>query len=478
MMHVNVRGLRSTLRRWLSVASLWGVYGAIAHAQDSVAASPPSVPSLPIAPLPASPLPSAGPRVVPPKLPLLLVVEDTSISDSLRTIIERDWTFGDRLDVIVLDSASRGQMGAFARDSSATETSTTDSILAAARQFNAAFVVRVRRRPNSISASVFDVAKGTRLRRMTMETLWDDFGMIPRIEAHRLADQVEAWVTGVPGIAATRIAYVLDDVIHVIDSDGANDYPVTTGGVSLSPAWHPRGTALVYSDLTDAGTQIVKIDLVTGQHQVFTASKRGLNITPVFTPRGDSIVYASASVRGSRLMIASASGKGKARVIPMQSAALFHDIAAPVFSPDGKRIAFVASSPLYPQVYTMDRNGAHVKRLVPPSPNLRNERTAPDWSPDGSTIIYQQQNRKFQVWAAHLAGGIADTVTRITDQAENEDPAWAPDSRHIVLTSNRGGEKELWVLDTYTGRWRQLTSTPGARLASWSPRLGWHGGTP
>jgi TolB protein len=155
----------------------------------------------------------------------------------------------------------------------------------------------------------------------------------------------------------------------------------------------------------------------------------------------------------------------------MQFANKMRDVASPVFSPDGKRLAFVASSPLYPQIYTMDVRGTNVKRLVPPTAKLRNERTAPDWSPDGSTITYQQQNKKFQVWMAHLNGRVADTVTRITNQWENEDPAWAPDGRHIVLTSNRGGDKQLWILDLISGRWRQLTTNAGARLASWSPWL-------
>ena len=61
---------------------------------------------------------------------------------------------------------------------------------------------------------------------------------------------------------------------------------------------------------------------------------------------------------------------------------------------------------------------------------------------------------------------------QLTTDGENEDPSWAPDARHIVMTSTRGGDKQLWVLDTESGRFRQLTHSAGARLASWSPLLG------
>ena len=147
------------------------------------------------------------------------------------------------------------------------------------------------------------------------------------------------------------------------------------------------------------------------------------------------------------------------------------DMAEPSFSPDGRNVAFVSSRPLYPQIYTMRINGQHIQRLVPYTPGLRNERTAPDWSPDGTMIVYQQQNHKFQIWIAQLHNGVASTTTRLTSDAENRDPSWAPDGRHLVLTSTRGGEQELWILDIISGRWRQLTNSVGARLAAWSPRL-------
>jgi len=50
-------------------------------------------------------------------------------------------------------------------------------------------------------------------------------------------------------------------------------------------------------------------------------------------------------------------------------------------------------------------------------------------------------------------------------------PSWAPDARHLVFTSSRSGVKQLWVLDTESGRLRQLTSGGAARMGAWSPRL-------
>ena len=59
----------------------------------------------------------------------------------------------------------------------------------------------------------------------------------------------------------------------------------------------------------------------------------------------------------------------------------------------------------------------------------------------------------------------------ITNDGRNGDPSWAPDSRHVVLTSNRSGTRQLWIVDVESGRARQLTRGASARLSAWSPRL-------
>ena len=84
-------------------------------------------------------------------------------------------------------------------------------------------------------------------------------------------------------------------------------------------------------------------------------------------------------------------------------------------------------------------------------------------------IAYQQQNGDFQVWVVNRAD---HSVRRLTTKGENEDPSWAPDARHMALTSNRGGAKAIWVLDVQTGHFRQLTAAGDARLAAWSGQIG------
>jgi len=147
------------------------------------------------------------------------------------------------------------------------------------------------------------------------------------------------------------------------------------------------------------------------------------------------------------------------------------ETTSPSFSPDGKQIVFMSPVPLTPQLYTMNVDGTGLRLLTPIVPGKRSYRTGPEWSPNGDEIAYQQQSGDFQVWAIRLKDRV---MTQLTNEGENEDPAWAPDGRHLSITRRLGaiGEaRNIWILDRQTGRLRQLTQNGDARLSDWSTWL-------
>lgn len=377
--------------------------------------------------------------------------------DSVRAIMRRDFDFSDRVRVattanliggpIPLENAGASDYARFGR-------------------IGASYVISARADNGVLAVTMFDV-RGMRVAHQKSYPLSGGPASPPaRATIHAASDDVVEWITGERGIAESRVAYVQGGKLRVVDSDGANDHAVTLGGDAMSPQWHPSGRALVYSDFGDAGTQIAQVNLQSGRTSLLKATPRGLNITPAFTRDGNSIVYGSGGEQPAELVIASASNKGSARKI---GAGNLSEQSSPTFSPDGHRVAFISPSPKTPQIYTMNVDGSDIQQLTPSVAGVRSYRTGPDWSPDGSKIAYEQQNGDFQVWMINVAD---KKMRRLTSIGENEDPSWAPDSRHIVLTTTRHRAKYLWVMDTKSGRMRQLTKLDGARLAAWSPFLG------
>jgi TolB protein len=121
-------------------------------------------------------------------------------------------------------------------------------------------------------------------------------------------------------------------------------------------------------------------------------------------------------------------------------------------------------------VYISDADGTNPQLLTADKLGDQNYRANPDWSPDGRFIAYQAQQTdgRFQLNTISLQDR---SVKQHTSEGSNEDASWAPDSRHLIFSSTRTGPKQLFVIDTESGRWRQLTRNGGVRLPAWSPPL-------
>jgi tol-pal system beta propeller repeat protein TolB len=405
------------------------------------------------------------------KLPRIPANRDQAIHDSLSTLLARRARAtgqGLRADSAIRDSLARdaarprpmkhpgervtARESAARRDSLSRELDRRDSLLLATAALDTT-------RYDSVFARI--TARDSAVR--------DSVDRERRFAIHGVSDEVERWITGTRGIAATRIAFIEGKTLKIVDSDGANERALPTPGAALSPSWHPSGRSIVYVDADDRGTRVAQIDLRTMKSQFVPASNRGLNITPVYTKDGKNIVWASGGDAPAELYLASALGDDSAAV-PFVGRTGF-ETTSPSFSPDGKQMVFMSPRPLTPQLFTMNVDGTGLRPLTPVVPGKRSYRTGPDWSPAGDEVAFQQQNGDFQVWTI----GLKDRVMhQLTNEGENEDPSWAPDGRHLSITRRIGAigdQRNIWVLDEKTGRLRQLTDSGDARLSDWSPRL-------
>lgn len=128
--------------------------------------------------------------------------------------------------------------------------------------------------------------------------------------------------------------------------------------------------------------------------------------------------------------------------------------AAP--SPDGKRIVFSAQGALW----IMPFSGGKATRITP----WTMEPTAPVWSPDGSSIVFQNYTTEgnYHLWS--IAPNGADARELTSGPHDDREPAWSPDGKTVVFSSDRGGggQYKIWALDLAGGGLRQLTQGEGA----------------
>ncbi|MBL0172641.1 MAG: PD40 domain-containing protein [Gemmatimonadaceae bacterium] len=283
-----------------------------------------------------------------------------------------------------------------------------------------------------------------------------------RMAVHGISDGIVEWITGQRGIAQTRIAFTRDGRVWTIDSDGANVIPVTPSGMSAQ--WVPSGRALVYSVLDGGRNPLMFVDLTTGAQRVLASAPNSNDISPAISPDGRTVIFARVGENGTDMYAVPIEGGAPRRITSGRGRASLQ----PSFSPDGQRIVFMSDRSGPSDVYISDVDGTNAEVLNASTYGDRNNRTGPDWSPDGRLIAFQSLNgNSKQIMTINLRD---QSMRSVASEGRNEDPSWAPDSRHLVFTSDRSGVRQLWVVDVESGRTRQLKTGSAARLAAWSPR--------
>ena len=132
-------------------------------------------------------------------------------------------------------------------------------------KFGAVLLVRMTPTSQGMHVAAYDVARGQLLQ--SDHFLFDKRDRDWRFAIHGVSDQIEQWVFGKRGIAQTRIAYIANSELKIVDSDGAETRAITTGRGALSPAWSPTGESVVYTVLGNTGTQVEELDVRAALHE-------------------------------------------------------------------------------------------------------------------------------------------------------------------------------------------------------------------
>ena len=160
------------------------------------------------------------------------------------------------------------------------------------------------------------------------------------------------------------------------------------------------------------------------------------------------------------------------------------DDLAPVWSPDGRHIAFVSlrdslagkwnlgSSAIYIADFDPDTGvgGNEVVRLT----EMEGNNGWPTWSPNGRRVAFEsERSGNWDIWVINVDG---TGLVNLTNSPEDERyPAWSPDGKKMAFTSKRTGNYDVYVLDVQqalggTAQAVNLTQNPARdRYAMWSP---------
>ncbi len=261
-----------------------------------------------------------------------------------------------------------------------------------------------------------------------------------RAAVHALADSIAKALTGLPGIAQSKVAFKVETgrargEVYIADYDGSGAQAVTADhAIVASPCWAGRGV-LVYASYKLGPLYIFSHVLSTGSRTP-VAKHAGNNYSPAVSADGRRVAMILNLNGSPNLYVANIDGTGLKQLTRNRDGD-----ACPCWSPDGQTICYVSRSGGGAALYTISASGGSPRPLrttFAPSP------TEPDWSPDGKWIAFTSLTGGFKIFIVPAAGGEAYEV------AQGEDPSWAPNSRALMFCSGPDHSKHLSLLDVPT----------------------------
>jgi TolB protein len=290
--------------------------------------------------------------------------------------------------------------------------------------------------------------------------------------AHQFADEIISKLSGgLPGIASTQIAFVSSRTgtkeIWVMDYDGANQRPLTSlHSISLTPRWSPDASRIAFTCFAPANglvsAQICMYSMDSGKTVSF-ARFRGTNNSPAWSPDGSQIIFSSSMQGNPELYLTDANG-GRPKRLTFSNGAS----TSPAWNPKtGQTVAFVSDRGGIPQLFLMNADGTNITKLDLPDMGYVID---PAWSPNGQLLAFSWR-RPSGNYDLYIMDAATQKIVELTrDAGRNERPSWAPDGRHIVFESTRGGTRQIWVMLADGSQARQLTLTGHNESPNWSTR--------
>jgi Tol biopolymer transport system component len=222
----------------------------------------------------------------------------------------------------------------------------------------------------------------------------------------------------------------------VVDANGANPITIERDAKGMSPAtWSPDGRWLLYSRLEGTLDQIYVAASDGSSPPVRVGNPATVNWAPVFSPDGTKIAF---FVADSRVAVMNRDGSDPR----MLSTIAFGGLGSFQWHPDGNRIVFSAATSEATDLWILYLDGKPEQHLRTPG----RAEVSPSWSPDGERLVYltTTDGRSFVLRLADADGSKERLLPGIYSGVS---PTWSPDGSRIAAVNDLGSVARLTLLD-------------------------------
>jgi TolB protein len=189
------------------------------------------------------------------------------------------------------------------------------------------------------------------------------------------------------------------------------------------------------------------------------AGFKGLNQAPVWSPDGRKLALVLSKDGSPDVYVMDIATRKLKRITRHRAID-----TEPVWTPDGKSLIFTSDRSGSPQIYRIDLAGGRPQRLTYEGPY----NTAPDIASDGKRLAFLSGGQgRYRIGELNLGNG---NVSLLTDNRLDESPSFAPNGRMILYATTRGDKGVLYMVSLDGRVQHKLSDQAGdIREPAWGP---------
>ena len=316
---------------------------------------------------------------------------------------------------------------------------------------------------------IYDVRKKSKIRSSKVYGVTNNIRQL----SHYVSDGIYEAITGMQGVASTKILYVSQSnnlepsyKLYVADADGANEQLLVNSPESIiSPAWSPDSKRVAYVSFETGTANVYIQNISTGERESIikkTCSSCSSNeqiSSPSWSPDGKYLSLTLYQDGNAEIYIYNLQKKNLTRLTNHYSI----DTESK-WSPDGRKLMFTSGRSGSPQLYELDlrKLNKKPKRLTFEG----NYNAKGSYLPSGQGIVFvHRSSDKFQIAIKYFEDNF---VIPLTDANMDESPSVSPNGNVIIYAISEL-DTDILAGVTLSGAKFRLPSAKGqVREPAWS----------